>query len=456
MNKELNRNQIDYILFHLSFFIDLNELKNYFIFSVDEKRKPENKQVFFYLSSEGIDENKIIYIENIPVLFPNSEIIKPYELKNGCLIFNHDLIKSAFYLLSGIQEYFSDETDWLGRFPYKNSIQERLGIIEIPVVNYYFSWIIAGLKDFCVFHNIEFIERKPFQEGIFILSHDIDRIAKYDYYGTAYKILELFGLKPSISGRLQNLKLIPKYIFSFLFLPRKFDPYWNFVKLREVETTLGIRSTWYFLEKQDKHDNSRYTFTEKKIQKLMEFLVSEKCEIGLHGTVRSAFDLNAMSSTLNNLKENTTYPITGNRQHKLIFKNPNTFKVQQEAGLRYDHTLTFAEHEGFRNSYCFPYRPYDFEKDEMMNIWEIPLIVMDGTLFYYRKLSFKEIEQQIDLLVTEVKKFGGIFSLLWHNSHFNEDEFPGIGMFYKKILQQITNTGIIPMTAAETSAHFKI
>jgi hypothetical protein len=449
MLQTLSKNQIDYIFFHLSFFIDLTDLEPLFIFQNENNKVLTEKKIIFRLSTEKLNIERILFINSIPVLFPVDAIYKPYSMADGSLVFHHDLLKSAFYLLSGYQEWKSDKTDSLGRYPYNASIHEKLGITETPIVNYYFEWIINGLKEYCSYHNIPFKTRRPFDSGIFILSHDIDRITKYDVYETIYKIFEFIGLKPTRFSRLKLLKLIPKYFYHFLFTSKNTDPFWNFSQLRNIENKLGIRSSWYFLEKHAGHDNSRYRFNDQRIKELMQFLADEKCEIGLHGTVQSANDLQTMKSTLDNLKKSTSFNVIGNRQHKLIFTNPQTFRIQQDAGLKYDHTLTFAEHEGFRNSYCLPFHPYDFEKDEMMKIWEIPLVAMDGTLFYYRNLTFSEIEKQIDRLINEVEKFGGIFSLLWHNSHFDEDEFPGINLFYEKLLEKILNKGLSPKIAAE-------
>lgn len=455
MRQILNKNQIDYVLFHLSFFIDLTDLNPLFQFSENFAGISKDQKIVFPLSFVELDEEKILFIDSIPVLFPVSNIFKPYEIINGNLYFSHDFLKSAFYLLSGYQEWNSEKSDSLGRFPYADSIHDKLGIIEKPVVNYYFEWIINGLKEFCTLYQIPYKLKRPFEKPVFILSHDIDRIKKYDFYETAHKVMELLGLKPTRFSYFKILKLIPGYFFHFLFGSKKTDPFWNFKSIRELERKLGINSTWYFLEKHAGHDNSRYSFNDTAIRELMQFLADEKCEIGLHGTVQSATSLQSMNSTLNNLKKNTSYSVCGNRQHKLIFSNPKTFQIQQKAGLKYDHTLTYAEHEGFRNSFCFPFHPYDFENDQMMEIWEIPLIAMDGTLFYYRRLTYTEIEKQLSQLLDEIGKFGGIFSLLWHNSHFDEDEFPGIADFYETLLQNIISKGLTLKTAIDALENFK-
>jgi hypothetical protein len=130
---------------------------------------------------------------------------------------------------------------------------------------------------------------------------------------------------------------------------------------------------------------------------------------------------------------------SGIRQHFLCFSNPLTFKLQEEAGFKYDTTLNFAEHEGFRNGYCYPFYPYDFENERKMNIMEIPLIFMEVSALKYRKLNFNELKQSVFNLIHEVEKFGGVFTMLWHNSNLNEYEYPSINDFYKTLLKEIVD-----------------
>ena len=56
------------------------------------------------------------------------------------------------------------------------------------------------------------------------------------------------------------------------------------------------------------------------------------------------------------------------------------------------------------------------EEDRELNIIEIPLIAMDGTLKTYRKLRIKEGSDSILKLKNRCRKVEGTFTLLWHNT----------------------------------------
>ena len=156
-----------------------------------------------------------------------------------------------------------------------------------------------------------------------------------------------------------------------------------------------------------------------------------------------------MDSTLGNLQQASPKPVVGIRQHYLKFTPGITGQIQEKAGLKYDASLGFAEHDGFRHSYCWPYRLFDFKENRTMDLWEIPLTVMEGTHFYYRKLDLSSGRASIEGLVEEVKKFNGVFSLLWHNHFFDEREIPGVTEHYTGILDLCKKKGMEGFTGRD-------
>ena len=172
-------------------------------------------------------------------------------------------------------------------------------------------------------------------------------------------------------------------------------------------------------------------------------------EVGIHGTIQSATDQEAMNRTVTNLRKAAPGKVEGIRQHYLKYSLPQTAQIQQKAGLTYDTTLGFAEHEGFRNSYCWPFKLYDFKQDIAVGLWQIPLTMMDVTMFGYRKMDFEKIHLSIQELVGEVQKFNGVFSMLWHNSFFDEYEHPGITSFYLDQLDYIHSMKLEGITGRE-------
>jgi len=441
---QLTQGKINYLFFHLAFYWkEQKEISDCFCFENAENIKNikyQNKIVFPLSQTEDINPVIVNVLDtDIPILYPlnldNKELY--YLDSSGNLIFSHDYLKSSFYFLSGLQELNVQERDNHGRFQYKNSIQKKLNCINIPVVNYYFEIILQGLDFFCKQHGIAFTRKRLFETFGFFLSHDVDQIAFYHWRETAIKIKQLLGISPLIYSKSVTLKLFLKGLLFLINPFRKKDPWWNFEELINFEEKLGIQSAFYFLYNENRKKDSLYKFSNKKIKTLFKTLINNSFEVGLHGTYNSAENQESMLMQVKEYVTEFGYKPDGIRQHFLRFFNPLTFVLQEKAGFKYDTSLSFAEHEGYRNGYCYPFKPFDFENDCIMNIWEIPLIMMEVTALNYRKLDFIETKESVFQLIREAEKFGGIFSLLWHNSRMTEYEYPGIKLFYNSLLKSI-------------------
>jgi len=446
MNRKISHKEIRYLLDHLEGLYDGARVGPYL--HTGEKRAQPSFIV--PLSDRPLEPDKLFTIGEIPLLFPCTEVKEWYSVEGKDVVFHHDILKSSFYLLSGYQEVRSEEMDSQGRFPWKSSIQWKLGITQKPVVNYYFDVILEAFGRFCSLNGLDFIKREP-GDPVLFLSHDVDRIKKYTLRNLGYAALQLTGFRPGPGGFHRKLKNLGDYfggIFSF-----KKDPYWTFQELTDLEKRLHISSTWFFLEKTSE-DNSRYRFRNRKIVNLIRDLTVKGHEIALHGTLESSGDAGAMTGALERLNAVCDRPVTGIRQHFLRYKNPDTPLIQSAAGLGYDATLGFAEQIGFRNSYAGPFRLYNFDKEEAMDIWQLPLNVMELTLLEYMGVKPGSVPDAIDPVLSEVKKFGGVFSLLWHNCNLEEKTYPGIMAVYSALLEEIMQSGFVSLNGRQAIEHF--
>ncbi|MDG5799342.1 polysaccharide deacetylase family protein [Marinilabiliaceae bacterium ANBcel2] len=444
----ISKNRRDYILSHLKRHYQKNSIiDNAIVFAFQGSKVNSlcdnyKSKIIFKISDRDSPLDKPFWLDikqrKIPVLFPLSSSKKPFFIdKDKNLIFNHDFLSSAFYFIASVEEYNCDEKDFAGRFPFKRSLQYRLNIVDIPVVNYYFDIILQGFTLYAKMHNFKFEERRMFDNFCFFLSHDVDRVAFFSIRETLFKLKQLIGLAPLYYNRGLTFKLFLKGLRFNMTPFRDRDPWWNFDYLISVEKALKIRSTYYFLNRSGKNKDARYSFKNKKVAFLIERLNIEGFETSLHGSFDSVNNAQLLNSEKEKFKRYTGVTPVGIRQHYLRFNYPGTFKIQKEAGFKYDTTLGFAEHEGFRNGYCYPFKPYDLNNDREIDIVEIPLVVMDVTVLNYRGLCYSKITDSTISLIDEVEKFGGLFSLLWHNCRLDEYLYPGIYNYYCSLLKLI-------------------
>jgi len=81
---------------------------------------------------------------------------------------------------------------------------------------------------------------------------------------------------------------------------------------------------------------------------------------------------------------------------------------------------------------CHPFKPYDLKNGEIIDILEIPLVVMDDSLFdHYMRLDSGGAWDIIRRLIDVVSEYQGIITFLWHNYSCTGQK----RKFYEKILQ---------------------
>ncbi len=437
-NFKLNKEQIEYVIFHLKQHIDFDEN----IFFVFDKASCPNKKPFVFVPLSDADVRDDLHIDfmgkSIPIIFSDSDKKSIYNIDSqNNLLFEHDFFKSIFFVLSGYQEYNSNNLDEHNRFTYAGSIQEKLNFVHYPIVNYYFEMMIEGIEKFCTIHSFSFKRKKLFDNFGFFLSHDVDRIQFYSLRNTLYRIKQVIGLASLNYSFSLTAKFILKGFIKLLFPIFINDPWWNFDYLIDLERKLGINSTYYFLSRHNKKIDSQYCFDDKKIKQLVSTLQSHNFEVGLHGSYYSYLDNELMSNQIEGLSDISKERIVGNRQHFLRIKNPDTFMILQNLGIKYDNTLTFAEIDGYRNGYCYPFHPFDFNNNKMLDIWSMPLIMMEISVLNYSKGSIEVLSDKVNYHIEEAQKFGGLFSLLWHNCRLMDEEYPGIEQFYPTLLKSI-------------------
>lgn len=331
------------------------------------------------------------------------------------VLLHFDLIASSFYLLSGWQEFYGNERDKFGRYPYQASVQAKYGLVTKPVVNYYFEILREAAEKAYgqkVMPKFQW-SGKPFAT---CLTHDID------YLQSAWKVA---GKPALLKGNL------PLFLKLALRRATGADAWFNLRAVEEELRRLEAKGTFFFLPEKKKiqgYPNADYDITAPKIKAEINRLTTSGHEIGLHGSHGTG----ANPGQLQAEKRKIDASVTGNRFHYLRFDPALSVSILEANGLGYDSSLGFAEHFGFRNSYCHPFRMFDFQHQRRSEVWQLPLNVMDVTLHHpnYLQLLPEQVLPALTPMLAEIKKFRGVFTLLWHNENLSAYGLPsGLSIF---------------------------
>jgi hypothetical protein len=233
------------------------------------------------------------------------------------------------------------------------------------------------------------------------------------------------------------------------------DPNWRFEQLLVAERSRGAGSTFFVLAAhRDRHDGAAPEAYERLRPRLVETLLQHGGEVGLHGSYRSAEDSALLSDDYDTLLEvMSVYTditrVAGHRYHYLRVDPHANLRPLEELGLEYDTTLGFPDAPGFRAGIAHPFRPWDFDRDEALDLVEIPLAAMDATLAEarYLGLSAREAWPPLERILDWAQANGGGFALLWHPDRFDPGTSAGWDRLYYRVLDEVRARGGICLSA---------
>jgi len=365
--------------------------------------------------------------EHIPFLFSQGGEIFSFAT-DSCTL-RKDIVASGFYFLSCWHEFIQDfHMPVKGRIDYKQSLQYRWDFTEIPVVDVYSQMLLYAISLYLpeFIRDITWAKDRKFAVS---LSHDIDYWNFWDAKARkdtlAYNI-QTFPKRPLNAG----YKLLGHTLHKTLF----YNGWKNIKTLVHKEHVKGAGSTWFLLARSDFPDARQNYIADVAAREQIIDLLGQQ-EVGLHGSPESAFDLDVLKEELANLRSLGFNP-TGYRTHYLHFNYQTSFSILEEAGIKYDSTLGYWENIGFRAGISFPFFPFNIAENRPFRVLEIPLIVMDTTLYSHKamNLGFHASRRALRRLIDVAAKYQSHLSLLWHNTSFDPVDYPFWGALYWQTL----------------------
>lgn len=186
------------------------------------------------------------------------------------------------------------------------------------------------------------------------------------------------------------------------------DPYDNTSYAVEIERQRNLRSSFYFL-------TGAYDLGPKA--RLLASIREDGWEVGLHGDFGTHDSAESMSSAFKKLEHAIGVAPAGVREHYLRFDYESTWRIMESAGFVYDSSIGNTDKTGFRIGLCNPFHPPDADW-RPFRLLEIPLGLMDVTLWGYLKKDEEAGLADFVNLKQSVEQVNGLFTVLWHPEAF--------------------------------------
>jgi len=346
------------------------------------------------------------------------------ENRSGDYIIQYDILGLTYWMLSRVEEIARTDLDDHERFPAISSHAYKYGYLDRPVVD---EWL----------HVLGQVIRRQWV-GIELKQHNSKTLVSCD-------VDSPFALDGSFSRMVRRSMgdLLMRRSISALaktvvgtWLSRhgnhSLDPYRQGIEfIMETSERAGCAVAFYFIpENTDSRLDNGVSLDDPRMRALLQEIHARGHEIGIHPGYHSYKHPETMLRSVQTLRqvldeEGIEQPLLGGRQHFLRWETPTTARLWDENDLNYDTTLSYADRPGFRCGTCFEYPMFDAVEQRALKLRQRPLILMECSVIAKRYLGLGYSDKALWLMLEyreRCRQMGGNFTLLWHNSHFGNEE----------------------------------
>ena len=344
------------------------------------------------LSATGVTPlvPEVTHLGDMPVLFASDEGHFPF-----------DIFSAAFYMLSRYEEYLPFTNDAHGRFPGSQSLAYRGSFLQMPVVDIWARFLaVALVKRYPVIT----IRHNDFSS---LLTIDVDQPFAYRSRGF---LRSMGGLVKGITGtgakpadRIRTMT------------GQKDDPYDTFGYIDEQVKIHGSKALYFFpAGDQGPYDHNPHYKDHDYVSVIRKY--DGMAGSGLHPSYRSAGRPKVLKMEADRYRHITGHFPVNARQHWLLLNMPQTYQAYEDAGIRNDYTMGFADEPGFRAGIARPFLFYDLSRETITGLTVVPFQLMDGTLRQYMHLTPEAAIKVIRTVIEATRNVGGHFVSVWHNT----------------------------------------
>ena len=332
--------------------------------------------------------------------------------------FPFDILAASFNLLSRYEEYLPHEKDMYGRYDYVNSLANREGFLNLPLINIWVLQLAEALK--LKFSGLQ-LQLPAFN---FQPTYDIDIAYAYKHKGFVRNIGGF--LKSPSAERIKVLAGSNK------------DPFDCYGCLHQFHQQNNLQPVFFFLAAQK---NGRYDKNILPYKDAMWKLIKQhakKYSIGLHPSWQSGDDKSLLKKEKEQLEAMAETEINQSRQHYIRFNLPEGYNRLIAAGITDDYSMGYGSINGFRASVASSFYWYNLEKEEQTGLRIHPFCFMDANSFYEQKQDTKQTAEELKHYLHVCKQVNGTLITIWHNNFLGTaPEFKGWKEMYEAFITQV-------------------
>jgi len=339
--------------------------------------------------------------------------------------FGFDIFAASFYLISRYEEYLPHQLDSYKRYAHENSLAFRNGFLNIPLINVWLQQLSRALQQ-----KFPGLQLQPTLFS-YMPTYDIDMAWSYLHKGI------IRNAAGTIKSLLQGEWKAVKERWKILRRKQK-DPFDIYEWLDALHDRHRLQPYYFFLlAKTAKGYDKNILPHNAAFQKLI-LAHSLKYRTGIHPSWQSGDNNFLLNDEINSLKKTTGKTVQYSRQHYIRMKLPDTYRNLVAAGIESDFSMGYGSINGFRASYCLPFKWYDLEKEEATGFTVYPFCFMEANSYYEQHYSLRQATDELQHYYNITRQVNGVLITIFHNHLLGNDRlFMGWKEMYEGFIKKI-------------------
>ena len=328
-----------------------------------------------------------------------------------------DIFAASFFLLSRYEEYLPHVKDDFGRFPSSESLAYKKGFLKQPVVDIWAYKFKRVLKD--RFENIKFRTRSYETVSIISVSHVFNFKNKGFLRSLSGTVLDLINLKFSrVSDRFRVLLRLKKDPYNV------FDELIHFIKEYKTQMVFMFQLSDY--NAYDKNIN----YNRQNYSSIIKY-VADYSKVGLRLGYFAVQEEEVLKREKKRFENIIHGPLQNVINPKYNLMLPLHYGYLNDLEIPNDYSMGFPESIGFRAGTGTSFLFYDINMEVTTPLTIHPYVFHTQVC---HTGNVVDIENTLDVLISELKKVDGTFRAVFKNRDFSEYSNPA---YFYSLLKQI-------------------
>jgi hypothetical protein len=333
-----------------------------------------------------------------------------------------DVFASAFFFLSGLDEWTTTARDRFGRVPADALFVVRHGLEGTPWVDRWALELAEALRT--QYPALP----PPARRYRHVLTVDVDNALKYQ--GRSWHRAMGASLKEAARGRLSAVRERWQVRSGTVR-----DPYAVLPEVLQQVEGKADRTIAFFLMRSEGAFDHAADMRHPKVRALVQ-ATARRAEAGLHPSFHSSEDDALIVHERQALTDIVGRPVRCTRQHFLRWRMPGTFRTLAAQGFQEEHSFGFSDRTGLRFGTCTPFPWYDLEHDEETELMCWPFAAMDSALADHARLDPHAAARAMAAMVDRVRAVQGTFISVWHDRFLSgHDAFAGWPAAFHQVME---------------------